>query len=244
MSTPPPDGRGASTPATPPAPASSAASSASLACGADPETLLGQVAEGRSARRGEHQAACPHCTATLAEYERLWAPFDELAATPTTAPPGSVERALRAVREQAGPTGWGRVEDPEDPDGAFLVAARVVVAVAGHAARTSAGVRVALSALGELGELTELDRDATTDDPPAAAEGGDTGGGARAGVSAGVTGQSVAVELTVAAEYGHDLHALAAHLRDRVIDEVAAQTGLRVVEVDVAITDVFPARGR
>lgn len=186
-----------------------------LACGADPGVLLAQVAEGRAAVRDDHQRRCPHCQAALAEYARLWAPFDQLAATEVHAPPGLLDRALAAIREAAGPVGWGRVTDP---DGSFLVAARAVVSVAGHAARTSSGVRVALSALGELADAA----------------------GPEDGVTAGVRGQSVAVELTVAAEYGHDLHRLAAHLRDRVVAEVLAQTGLDVVEVDVTITDVFP----
>lgn len=186
-----------------------------LVCGADSGALLTQVAEGRAAERDDHQRRCPHCQAALAEYARLWAPFDQLAGTEVHAPPGLLDRALAAIRETAGPTGWGRVSDP---DGSFLVAARAVVSVAGHAARTCSGVRVALSALGEL------------TDP---ADSGDA-------VIAGVSGQSVAVELTVAAEYGHDLHRLATHLRDRVSAEVLAQTGLDVVEVDVSITDVFP----
>lgn len=190
----------------------------SLACGADPDALLAQVVEGRGDDRDPHQSTCPHCQATLAEYARLWAPFDELAAAEVQAPPGLIDRALASVREQAGPVGFGRVADEE---GSFLVAARAVVSVAGYAARTSAGVRMALGALGEL-------------------IGPETGptAGSRA-IGAGVSGQSVAVELTVAAEYGHDLQRLADHLRERVVSEVRAQTGLDVVVVDVAITDVF-----
>ncbi|GLZ53493.1 Asp23/Gls24 family envelope stress response protein [Actinomycetospora sp. NBRC 106378] len=184
-----------------------------LACGADPDALLEQIAEGRGAERDDHQRQCPHCQATLAEYSRLWAPFDELAATEVHAPPGLFDRALATIREQAGPAGYGRVADETD---SFLVAARAVVAVAGRAARTSAGVRMALGALGRV-----IDPTPST-------------------VAAGISGQSVALELTVAAEYGHDMQRLAEHLRARVAAEVAAQTGLEVVTVDVAITDVFP----
>lgn len=185
-----------------------------LACGADPDALLAQVAEGHGDDRDVHQTGCPHCRASLAEYARLWAPFDELAATEVRAPAGLFDRALASVRAQAGPVDYGRVSDEEGP---YLVAARAVVAVVGHAARSSAGVRMALGALGELIDA-----------------------GPRAGVGAGVSGQSVAVDLTVAAEYGHDLRRLADHLRERVVAEVRAQTGLEVVVVDVAITDVFP----
>ncbi|MFC5061918.1 Asp23/Gls24 family envelope stress response protein [Actinomycetospora atypica] len=189
-----------------------------LACGADPDALLAQVSEGRGDERDAHQAGCPHCRATLAEYARLWEPFDELAATEVRAPAGLLDRALASVREQAGPVDFGRVPDEQGP---YLVAARAIVAVVGHAARSSAGVRMALGALGELV------------DPGTGAE-------TRAAVGAGVSGQSVAVDLTVAAEYGHDLRRLAEHLRERVVSEVRAQTGLEVVVVDVAITDVFP----
>lgn len=188
-----------------------------LACGTDSGALLTQVAEGRASVRDDHQRRCPHCQATLAEYARLWAPFDELAAAEVHAPPGLLDRALAAIRDTAGPVGWGRVADPE---GSFLVAARAIVSVAGHAARSSPGVRIALSTIGEL--------TAHSAEPDA--------------VSAGVSGQSVAVELTVAAEYGHDLHRLAEHLRERVTAEILTQTGLDVVEVDVTITDVFRRR--
>ena len=196
----------------------------SLACGADPDALLAQVAEGRGDDRDPHQSGCLHCRATLAEYARLWAPFDELAATEVQAPPGLFDRALASVREQAGPVGFGRVGDEE---GSFLVAARAVVSVAGYAARTSAGVRMALGAIGALGELVDA-RTGPASEPRS--------------VGAGVSGQSVAVELAVAAEYGHDLQRLADHLRERVVAEVSAQTGLDVVVVAVAITDVFSPR--
>lgn len=188
-----------------------------LVCGADSDALLAQVAEGRGDALDAHQARCPHCRAALAEYGRLWAPFDDLAATEIAAPPGLLDQALASVREQAGPPGYGRVVDG---DASFLVAARAVVAVAGHAARASDGVRMALGALGDL-----------LDD-----------GSAAPAVDAGLSGQSVALELTVAAEYGHDLQRLAEHLRERIAVEVLAQTGLDVVSVDVTISDVFPRR--
>lgn len=189
---------------------------APLPCGSDPDVLLAQVADGHGGERTVHQAGCPHCQATLAEYTRLWAGIDELTAAEVHAPPGLFDRALATIREQAGPSGYGRVTDGQE---SFLVAARAVVAVAGHAARSSAGVRVALGALGEP----------TASSPSSLST-----------PTAGLSGRSVAVELVVAAEYGHDLHRLAEHVRERVAAEVHAQTGLDVVTVDVAITDVFP----
>ncbi|GAA4821023.1 hypothetical protein GCM10023201_03230 [Actinomycetospora corticicola] len=192
-------------------------SDASLPCGRDPDELLAQVADGSGAARDDHQQQCPHCRATLAEYTRLWAPFDELAAAEVQAPAGLFDQALAAIREQAAPSGYGRVPDPES---SILVSAHVVVAVAGHAARGTVGVRAALSALGANPEDAE--------------------GASTVPVTAGLSGQSVALELAVAAEYGHDLQRLATHLRERVAAEVRTQTGLEVVVVDITVTDVFP----
>lgn len=205
-----------SPPTSPPGGAPSSGE-APLPCGTDPGALLAQVTGGRGNEHDRHQTECPHCRATLAEYARLWAPFDQLAAIPSPAPSAVMDRALAAIGHRAGPTGWGRVEDPGGP---FTVAARAVVAVAGHAARTSPRVRMALGSLG---------RSVPGDGSPGA-------------VHAGVSGRSVAVELTVAAEYGHDLYALADTVRSRVAHEVAAQTGLEVVTVDVTVTDVFAPR--
>lgn len=51
-----------------------------LACGADADDLLAQVADGRAGERSPHQRQCPHCQAALAEYDRLWSPVREMAA--------------------------------------------------------------------------------------------------------------------------------------------------------------------
>ena len=193
-----------------------------LACGTPTGDLLAQVAEGEGARRSAHQESCPHCRAALAEYERLWVPVAELAATPVHAPEGLLDDVLAQVRAAAGPSGWGRVEDETGP---YLVAARVVVAVAGYAARSTDGVRMALGALQELADTLDP-RDGTHDRR----------------VEAGVIGRSVALELTVAAEYGQDLHALADRLRAHVVEAVLAVTGLRTTQVSVTVDDVFAPR--
>ena len=71
-----------------------------LPCGTDPGALVAQVADGvqpdPAAR--EHQAGCPHCTATLAELERLWALMGELAAERVTAPVAVDEVIMGRVR--------------------------------------------------------------------------------------------------------------------------------------------------
>lgn len=183
--------------------------SAPLACGASPDALLAQVADGHGSDRDAHQAGCPHCEATLAEYTRLWAPVAAVSDERVRAPRSVLDAVLADVRAAAGPAGWARFEDRGHE---VLVAARVVVAVAGRAAADVDGVRVAL------------------------------GGLAAGGVEAGVSGRSVAIELTVAAEYGYDLHRVADALRARVAAALDVHAGLDAGSIGVVVTDVFPRR--
>ena len=186
--------------------------SAPLACGTSSDDLLAQVADGRGSGRDAHQAGCPHCEATLAEYTRLWGPVAAVSRERVRAPRGVVDTVLAGLRAAAGPAGWARFEDQGHE---VLVAARVVVAVAGQAAADVDGIRVALGGLA-------------------------TGAG---GVEAGVSGRSVALELTVAAEYGYDLHRVADALRARVSAALSDHTGLEAGSIGVVVTDVFPPRG-
>lgn len=185
-----------------------------LACGASSDALLTQVAEGRGVQRDAHQRDCLHCQAALGEYARWWGPMGELAEVPVQAPPDLLGRTLAGLRVLTGADAHGRVDDESGP---YRVAARAVVSVAGHVARATEGVRIALGGIGELGGLGELTR-------------------------VGVAGQSVAIELTLAADYGQDLLRLADRLRARVTDAVRAQLGLEAVEIAVEITDVFLPR--
>jgi uncharacterized alkaline shock family protein YloU len=54
-----------------------------------------------------------------------------------------------------------------------------------------------------------------------------------------VAGESTAIELTLAADYGQDLRALAERIRSEVTAGVRALTGLDPVAVSVVIDDVF-----
>ena len=187
-----------------------------LVCGASSDDLLTQVAEGRGAERDAHQRDCLHCQAALGEYGRLWEPMRELADVPVHAPADLLSATLGELKARTAPEGQGRVDDEGE---VFGVAARAVVTVAGHVARGTEGVRIALSGLGVLA------------------------GADRASVArVGVRGRSVAIELTVAADYGQDLHRLADRLRVQVGDAVRAQLGLDAVEIGVEITDVFLPR--
>jgi uncharacterized alkaline shock family protein YloU len=185
---------------------------ARLVCGADADALLAQVAEGRGGRPTAHQQDCPHCQAALVEYERAWAPVAWLATEPVHAPDALVEVALQRIRTAAQHPSFGLL-----PDGGGLtrIAARVVVVTARETAARIPGVRVA------LGRLT----------PPGAP------GAPR--VEAGVAGRSTAIELTLAADYGQDLPALAERIRREVTRAVHQLTGLDPIAVSVLIDDVL-----
>jgi uncharacterized alkaline shock family protein YloU len=184
---------------------------ARLACGADADDLLAQVAEGRAGEHTPHQGRCPHCQATLAEYDRAWAPVLELAAEEVHGRGTILEAALRRIR--------GAAENPihallTDSDGVIRIAARVVAVTARETAARVPGVRVALSHLPATNART-------------------------AQAEAGVAGESTAIELTLAADYGQDLRALAERIRAEVTAGVRALTGLDPVAVSVVIDDVF-----
>jgi uncharacterized alkaline shock family protein YloU len=183
-----------------------------LVCGRDADAILEQVATGRAAERDAHQRDCPHCLATLREYDRLWAPVRESAAEPVVVPDSVVETALGRIRAALAQPEYGLLESPL---GVTRISARVVVAAARRGAQGVPGVRVALS--------RQID-------------GGD---GANGGVTAGVAGTSTAIQITLAADYGHDLVALGERVRHAVTDTVHRLTGLEPADVSVVIDDVF-----
>lgn len=87
-------------------------------------------------------------------------------------------------------------------------------------------------------------------------EGVDTLGGAIAGALSGVVGRirgdehrtsgvgvevgqrQAAVDLTMTVRYPYPIHETAQAVRDNVIDRIESMTGLHVVEVNVAVTDL------
>ncbi|TCK26226.1 Asp23/Gls24 family envelope stress response protein [Pseudonocardia endophytica] len=182
-----------------------------LRCGRHADALLDQVAAGQAGQYDAHQSDCVHCQAALAEYERLWAPMRQLAAQKIAAPEGRIDRIMQRLR--------GALSEPDyalltDPAGTTRIAARVILVTARHGAQAVPGVRVALSrAL----------------DPPSSG----------APVSIGVVGESVAIEITLAADYGRDLALLAEHVRTVVADRIHRTTGLHAATVTVIIDDVL-----
>ena len=119
-----------------------------LACGTATDDLLAQVAEGRGADRDAHQRDCRTARRALAEYAARWAPRARARrrrgprpARPARPDAGRAARAHGAAR--AGPgRGGGRTVLRRRPTR--------VITVAGHVARATDGVRIALSGLGEL----------------------------------------------------------------------------------------------
>ena len=190
------------------------ASEMRLACGADADDLLAQVAEGQGSQHSAHQQGCPHCQASLAEYERLWSPVRALATERVRAPESVLTEVLRQVRHVASnPTSGLLVSDR----GSTRIAAQVVITTAREAAAQVPGVRAALSHAPTAG--AHESRVATT---------------------AGVAGASTAIDITLAAEQGYDLPALGERIREVVAGELRQLTGLDPVSVTVVIDDVFP----
>jgi hypothetical protein len=73
-------------------------SHAVLACGADVDLLLEQVADGRAAERDAHQLECVHCQAAIGELTFLWGPVTELVGRAVPAPPGLAAAVMRQIR--------------------------------------------------------------------------------------------------------------------------------------------------
>lgn len=220
-----------------------------LSCGRPVDELFDQVSAGHARDLDVHQSGCPHCQAALAEYDRLWAPVRDLAQTEVRAPDSVLEEALRRIRGAASDPDYGTLPGPK---GTTRISARVVVTTARESAEDIAGVQVALSKLADAGVTpSATDNDHPTDAPPgggresdAAPQGVDSDPsrllrptGAR--VVAGVAGQSTAIEVTLAADYGTDLLELGERIRVHVAAQVREITGLEPVTVTVHIDDVF-----
>jgi uncharacterized alkaline shock family protein YloU len=194
----------------------------SLPCGADPDLLLEQAAEGRGADRDAHQRLCVHCQAALGEFTVLWGPVAELAAAPVSAPPGLVAAVMSQVRRLMHDI-WYTLECTEI--GTVRVAARIVAALARGSAQLVPGVRVALgrSTHGKAAALAERA----------------TFGHQHPGSAAGVLGRTAVVDLAVAIGYGYPAPQVAREIQRRVTATLRDQAGLHDVTVNVTVDDVF-----
>jgi uncharacterized alkaline shock family protein YloU len=194
-----------------------------LACGAEVDPLLEQVADGRAADLDEHQRECVHCQAAIAEFAALWAPVAETAATPVPAPPGLTAAVMSQIRVLVRDV-WYTLQTTDL--GAIRIAARIVATLARDAARMVPGVRVALgrSTHGKVAALAE--RATFQHHHPHAA--------------VGVLGRTAVVDLAVAVSYAEPVHEVARHIQREVIATLRDEIGLQtVVVVNVTVDDVL-----
>ena len=136
------------------------------------------------------------------------------AATPSSSTPGTGSAT-------ASPKGsGGRLATDR---GSTTIADVVVTKIAGIAAREVGGVhRLGGAVARALGAVTRNLTDSNTQ-----------------GVSVEVTDAEAKVSLTVIIDYGESIPDVAQEIRDNVIRRLEATTGLTVVAVDVAVTDLY-----
>ncbi len=102
----------------------------------------------------------------------------------------------------------------------------VVSKVAGIAAQEVEGIRMGGGASQTVGSIMS-------------AVPGVGGGSQSQGVSVEVGEVEAAVDLTVTVEYGRVIHQIAEAVRSNVIRRVENLVGLRVTEVNIAVSDIF-----
>lgn len=216
-----------------------------LACGTAVGPLLEQAVDHPGVRT-EHQQGCVHCQAALAEFETLWLPVRESAASTPVPPPDLVTRVIHRIRSAVTSPGWALIHQT---GGVTRVAVELVLRVIRDAAQSVDGVRSSLATVAE-GPGTTV-RPVGADGPAVAgpairADPADPAdlpdlAGPQVGVELGVSGSTVAVVVTVAVEYGPDLWKLGTRIRRQVERQVTATVGISVASVSVRIDDVFPA---
>jgi uncharacterized alkaline shock family protein YloU len=201
-----------------------------LPCGKPVDDLLTQVADRTSPPDPAHQRSCPHCRATLAELEDLWAPVRDVAAEEVHAPAGLLQAVLAPIRELSR-NNWSAVLHA--PDGQTRVAARVVGAVARLAAESVPHVTLALGG----GRIATPADTAVDHERIAGAEG-------EGATDIGVAGTRVVVDVQIAVDYGVPVQQVADRVRNRIARHIATQTGLTTTEVNVTVVDVRPPLDR
>ncbi len=197
-----------------------------LACGIAVDDLLEQVADRLPAGDPEHQGSCVHCRAMLAELTSLWAPVHAAAAERVRAPAGLLDRVAERVHDLAA-NSWYAVLEGER--GVTRIAAWVVAAVARLAAARVPGVAYTTSRAGNQPQPANR---------PSGRPGGRLAGRGAQAAGVGVAGRRTVIDLELVAELGPELPALADRVRAQVSRDIAAMTGLEVVEVNITIADL------
>jgi uncharacterized alkaline shock family protein YloU len=201
-------------------------STATLACGADVDLLLEQVAAGHGADLDAHQRECVHCQAAIGELSDLWAPVTELAVTPVPVPPGLTAAVMGGIRGLIRDI-WYTLETTDV--GVIRIAARIVATLARDSARMIPGVRVA------LGRSTRHDLAAVAERA--------TFGHRHPHAAVGVLGRTAVVDLAVAVTYGAPVHEVAREVQRHVITTLREQVGLQNIAVNVTVDDVLDDDG-
>ena len=202
-----------------------------LPCGADLPTVLEQAFERPDAPLTGHQVRCVHCSAALAEYSRLFAPVRAAVAEVVLPPPDLLDAVLRQVRRLAGSPGWAVIAGS---DGATRISTEVVVRAVRSTVDAVPGVRVS---------LVDAEPRPTAGSPGPRPGARTTGPVPAGGIAVGTTGSTVAVEVTVAADYGTNLPALGRVVNDRVREVLFRMFGLRTAASTVHIDDVLAHSG-
>lgn len=110
--------------------------------------------------------------------------------------------------------------------GTTTISDAVVSQIAGIAAQEVDGVQMGSGASQAVGGILS------------SVTGGSGGGGATRGVSVEVGSEEAAVDLTMAVAYGQSIPQITESVRRNVINRVESLTGLRVTEVNIAVSDV------
>lgn len=194
----------------------------SLACGADVDAILEQVADTGSTQRTAHQQRCRPCQAALGEFSRLWEPMRGYAAAPSPTPAGIPTAVMAAITQLARDV-WYTLDIAEG--GRVQVAARVVAVLARNAARRVPGVRVALGRSTHAGLARIVERATAAHRHPDAA--------------VGVLGRTAVIDIALAVAYGADIDAVARQVQQSVIGDLRATLGLQRITVNITVDDVL-----
>jgi uncharacterized alkaline shock family protein YloU len=132
-----------------------------------------------------------------------------------------------SLSEQSTRDGQQQQESPLKTErGSTTIQDSVVSKVAGIAAQEVDGVRMGGGASQAVGSIMS-------------AVPGVSSGSQSQGVSVEVGEVEAAVDLSMTVEYGRSIHQIAEAVRNNVIRRVENLVGLRVTEVNIAVTDVF-----
>lgn len=192
-----------------------------LACGRSVDDTLEQAADGRASDLDEHQATCPHCQAALREFSTLWTPIIAYATQPVDLPADFTGRVMDRVHQLVKDVWYtANITDA----GVVRVAARIVGRLARDAARSVPGVHAALGRTTQ-GKMVRLVERATH-------------GHLHPHSAVGVLGQTAAIDLAIAVDYGDPVHELAEEVQRRVKQRLQEAITLQDITVNVTVDDV------